>query len=153
MDSFIGKRVWTPFPGDRRPHGKAPQYIFFIDKQQVPADRFRDVTYCKFVCSVCDQKKEANRTRAVLGSNLVHFPGDVGTPTADMMLFKILLNSVVSTPGAKFMTINISNFYLNTPITHYKYVKMRLTDIPDEVVQEYKLHKPAGRPRLTALSM
>ena len=39
------------------------------------------------------------------------------------------------------MTIDISNFYLNTPMTRYKYVKMRLSDIPDEVVQEYKLHE------------
>ena len=61
--------------------------------------------------------------------------------TADMMLFKILLNSVVSTPGEKFMTIDISNFYLNTPITCYEYVKMRLSDIQDKVVQEYQLHE------------
>ena len=41
--------------------------------------------------------------------------------TADMLLFMILLNSVFSTPWAKFMTIDISNFYLNTPMTRYKY--------------------------------
>ena len=86
-------------------------------------------------------EKETNRTRAVLGDNLVHIPDDVGTPTADMMLFKILLNSVISTPEAKFMTINISNFYLNTPKTRYKYVKMRLADTSNEVVQEYNLHE------------
>ena len=120
---------------------KPTNTCFFIDKKEVPPDRFKDVTYCKFVCSIWDQKKETNRTRAVLGGNLVHFPGDVGTPTADMMLFKILLNSVVSTPNAKFMTIDISNFYLNTPMTRYEYVKMRLSDIPHEVIQEYKLHE------------
>ena len=125
--------------GDRTK--KPSNTCFFINKQQVPPERFKDVTYCKFVCSIQEQKKETNRTRAVLGGNLVHFPGDVGTPTADMMLFKILLNSVVSTPNAKFMTIDISNFYLNTPMTRYEYVKMRLSDIPDEVIQEYKLHE------------
>ena len=61
--------------------------------------------------------------------------------TADMMLFKILLNSVVSTPGSKFITMDISNFYLNTPRTCYEYVKVRLSDIPDKVVQDYKLHE------------
>ena len=76
-------------------------------------------------------KKETNRTPAVLDKNLAHFPGNIGTPTANMMLYKILLNSVVSTLGAKFMTIDISNFYLNT----------RMTDIPDKVVQEYQLHE------------
>ena len=120
---------------------KLTNTCFFVNKQQVPADRFRDVTYCNFVYSVCNQKKKTNRTRAVLGGNLVHLPGDIGTPTANMMLFKILLNNVVSTPGAKFVTINISNFYLNTPMTRYEYVKMRLVDIPDKVVHKYNLHE------------
>ena len=63
------------------------------------------------------------------------------------MLFKIILNSIVSTPNAKFMTINISNFYLNTLMTRYEYVKMHLSDIPHEVIQEYKLH---GSHKVTA---
>ena len=33
-----------------------------------------------------------------------------------LFTIKFLLNSVVSTPGAKFMTLDIKNFYLNTPI-------------------------------------
>ena len=119
---------------------KPTNTCFFITKQQVPADRFKDVTYCKFVCTERPQKAEKNRTRATLGGNRVHYPGDVGTPTADMLLFKVLLNSVVSTLGAKFMTLDVSNFYLNTPMKRFEYVKLRLSDIPDEVVKEYKLH-------------
>ena len=75
---------------------KPTNTCFFIKKGEVPAERFKDVTYCKFVCNVREQKKEKNRTRATLGGNRVNYPGDVGTPTADMLLFKILLNSVVS---------------------------------------------------------
>ena len=120
---------------------KPTNTCFFIHKHQVPPERFKDVTYCKFVCTVRPQKKEQNRTRAVLGGNRVHYPGDVGTPTADMLLFKILLNSVVSTPGAKFMAFDVSNFYLNTPMQRYEYVKMRLADIPNEIVKEYRLHE------------
>ena len=33
---------------------------FFIDKSKVHEDRFKDVTYCKFVCSVRPQKEEWN---------------------------------------------------------------------------------------------
>ena len=120
---------------------KPTNTCFFINKGQVPTARFKDVTYCKFVCNVREQKKEKNRTRATLGGNRVNYPGDVGTPTADMLLFKVLLNSVVSTPGAKFMSIDISNFYLNTPMDRFEYVKLRLTDIPDEVIREYRLHE------------
>ena len=39
------------------------------------------------------------------------------------------------------MAFNVSNFYLNTLMKRYEYVKMRLANIPDEVVKEYKLHK------------
>ena len=80
----------------------------------MPADRVKDATYGKFECFVRSQKvNEPYCTRLVLGGNQIHCDFDVGTPTANMLLVKILLNSVVSIPGAKFMTINISDFYLN----------------------------------------
>ncbi|EJK53767.1 hypothetical protein THAOC_26721 [Thalassiosira oceanica] len=120
---------------------KPTNTCFFIHKHEVPADRFKEVTYGKFVCVVRPQKAEPNRCRLVLGGNTIKYPYDVSTPTADMLLFKILLNSVVSTPGAKFMTIDISNFYLNTPMDRYEYVKLHRRDIPDEVFNQYKLHE------------
>ena len=42
-----------------------------------------------------------------------------------MLLIKIMFNSVVSTNGAKFMTIDISDFYLNTPLDRFEYVKVK----------------------------
>ena len=39
------------------------------------------------------------------------------------------------------MALDVSNFYLNTPMKRYEYVKLRLSDIPDEVVREYRLHE------------
>ena len=79
----------------------------------------------------------------VLGGNRTNFAGEVGTLTAEMLLIKIVLNSVVSTNGAKFMTINISDFYLNTPLTRFEYVKLKMNDIPDEIKAKYKLHNKA----------
>ena len=37
------------------------------------------------------------------------------------------------------MTADVKNFYLNTPLTRYEYVRLRLADIPDEIIEEYKL--------------
>ena len=51
-----------------------------------------------------------------MGGNRINYPGEVGTPTAEMLLVKIMLNSVVSTPGAQFISIDIKNFYLATPM-------------------------------------
>ncbi len=78
-----------------------------------------DFTYGKFVCNVRPQKAEKNCTRLIIGGNRVNYYGKVGTPTADMLLVKVMLNSIVSTMNAKFMCIDISNFYLNTPLLRF----------------------------------
>ena len=51
-----------------------------------------------------------------MGGNRINYPEEVATATAVMMVAKILSNSVISTPGARFMTLDISNFYLMTPL-------------------------------------
>ena len=76
---------------------KGTNTIKFIPRQQIPEERMKDVTYGKFVCNVRPEKDEPNRTRFVVGGNRINYPGDVGTPTADMLLAKILFNSVIST--------------------------------------------------------
>ena len=48
-----------------------------------------------------------------------------------MLLVKVMLNSVVSTMNAQFMSIDISNFYLNTPMERYEYLKLKMTDVPE----------------------
>ena len=68
---------------------KGTDTIRFIKKSEVPADRWRDITYIKFVCTVRTEKKEPNRTRATLGGNLINCPDDVGTTTANLLLIKI----------------------------------------------------------------
>ena len=37
------------------------------------------------------------------------------------------------------MTIDISNFYLGTPMKRKEYMRMKLKDIPQEIIDEYKL--------------
>ena len=70
---------------------------------------------------------------------MIDYPRDCRTPTADILTVKSLLNSVVSTPGAKFFTIDISNVYLNTPLRRKEYVRMKLSDFHESVVEHYKL--------------
>ncbi len=113
--------------------------IFFIYKHEVPSDRWNDVTYAKFVCELKPNKAEVHRTRLTVGGDKVHYPGDVGTPTADLTLVKMHVNSVISTRGAKYMTLDVKNFYLNTPMARYEYVKINLKDILEEIILEYQL--------------
>jgi hypothetical protein len=110
---------------------KGTDTIRFIQKHEVPQDRFKDVTYVKFVCTIRTEKKDPYRTRATMGGNLINYTEDVGTPTANLLLIKIFLNSVISTPGAKFANADISNSYLMTPLKRPEYAKIRLSDIPE----------------------
>jgi hypothetical protein len=118
---------------------KGTNTITFIRMQDVPRDRMKDVTYGQFVCMVRPEKAEQNRTRFTVGGDRINYPGEVATPTAEMLVAKLLFNSVVSTPRAKFMTMDISNFYLMTPLKRPEFIRINLRDIPDEIIKEYKL--------------
>ena len=37
------------------------------------------------------------------------------------------------------MSININFFYLNTPMTQYEYMRLKLSDLPDDVIRHYNL--------------
>jgi len=117
--------------------------IQFIRKKDIPQDCRKDVTYGSFVCIVRPEKKEKNRTRFTVGGNHIKYPGAVATPTADMLITKLLFNSVISTKGARFMTIDISDFYLMTPLKCPEFIRISINDIPEEIIIEYKLREIA----------
>jgi hypothetical protein len=52
---------------------------------------------------------------------------------------KILINSVISTLGAKFLVIDINNFYLNTPFERFEYMVINLSSLPQEMIDRYDL--------------
>ncbi len=113
---------------------------YFFRNHQVPEDRWKDVTYATFVCELKPKKAEVHHTQLTVGGDKVHYSGDVGTPTADLTLVKMHINSVVSTRGAQYMTLDVKNFYLNTPMVKYEYVRIKVDDISDKIIVEYNLH-------------
>ncbi len=105
----------------------------------------KGVTYGQFVCTVQPEKAEPNRTRFTVGGDRINYPGAVATPTAEMLVAKMLFNSVNSTKDARFMTMDISNFYLVTPLHRPEFIRMKLSNIPDKVIEEYKLREKATK--------
>ena len=127
----------------RNPDGtqriKGTNTFFFIPKHKVPKGRI--VTYARFVCTYRPDKEEKNRTRLTVGGNLLtDYAGDVSTDTAGLELIKMHWQSVLSTPNARYMTMDISNFYLNTALDRFEYMRIALADVPQTVIDEYKLH-------------
>jgi hypothetical protein len=98
--------------------------IFFIPKDKVPRARAKDVTYSLITCLIRPEKTdEPNRTRLVVGGDRVHYQFNTDILTANFLLtIKLLINSMISTPGARFFMMDINNFYLCTPMMRYKYM-------------------------------
>ena len=100
--------------------------IEFIFQHKVPTEQKRDVTYGQFVCTVQPEKAVPNQMRFTVGGDRINYPGKVATPTVEMLVAKMLFNSVISTNGAHFTTMDISSFYLMTPLHRLEFVCMKL---------------------------
>jgi hypothetical protein len=91
--------------------------VFFMskeDKRTIPCDR--TVTYVRIVVDYRPQKEDPNRARITVGGNLIDYARELTTRTADLTTTKILWNSTLSTPGARYSTVDVGNFYLATPL-------------------------------------
>ena len=66
-----------------------------------------------------------------MGGDRLDYQGGVSTKTAGLTTIKLLLNSVISSIWAKFMTADVKNFYLNTPMDEPEYMKIPVRLIPD----------------------
>jgi hypothetical protein len=83
--------------------------------------------------------EELNQKRLAAGGDRVHYPGNTGTPTTNLLTVKLIINSIISTPSAKFMTMDIKDFYLSTPMTRYEHMQLHIADMPGDVIEHYKL--------------
>jgi hypothetical protein len=79
------------------------------------------------------------RIRSTYGGDKGDFHGPTRAETADMSTLKILLNATVS-EGARFMTIDIRDFYLGTPLDRYEYMWVPVKHLPMATRDQYKLH-------------
>jgi hypothetical protein len=70
------------------------------------------------------QKADPNRIQITAGGNLINYPGDLTTCTANVTTAKLLWNSVLSMPEAKYMCLDIIFFYLSAPLDRFKYMRI-----------------------------
>ena len=94
-----------------------------ISKDQV-------VAYAKIVVDYRPQKKDPNRVRIPAGGNLINYPFELTTRTADITTSKIMWNSAVSTRGARYMCADAGNFYLATPWDCPEYMRLPVELVP-----------------------
>jgi hypothetical protein len=116
---------------------KGTNTMEFIHWSQLPAGR--KATYLRVVADYRPQKADPYRVRWTVGGDKIDYPGVVATPTADMQVAKLLFNSTISTPGAKFMCLDVKDFYLNTPMDRPEYMWVPITLLSQEVQDKYEL--------------
>ena len=130
-------RLAQGFPPGGIPESEGTNTIKFIRFDEMPADR--TATYLRTVSTDRLQKENPRRVRCTVGGDRIEYPGDVSTKTASLASFKLLLNSVVSTPNAQFMTMDIKDFYLQTPMERPEYVRWQADLIPSDIFEYYNL--------------
>jgi hypothetical protein len=111
--------------------------IHFIRFDQIPAGR--KATYLRLVVSDRPMKSNPRRVRFTVGGDKVDYPFEVRTKTADLTTAKIIINSTISTPGARFMCMDIKDFYLNNDMSRYEYMRIPINQIPQRIMELYKL--------------
>ena len=99
--------------------------------------RGKKPTYARIVVDFRPQKEDSNRVRITAGGNLIQYAGDLTTRTVDLTVTKLVWNSVVSTAGVKCAVFDVGNFYLETPLDEYKYMKMPLELFPQWTRGQY----------------
>ena len=67
----------------------------------------RMVTYGRIVLDDRPQKTEPERTRTTADRDRIKYPDDVRMPTANLTTSKVLINSTISTLGAKLFTMDV----------------------------------------------
>jgi hypothetical protein len=75
----------------------------------------------------------------------IDYPHDVSTKTAGLITAKIMFNSIISTPDAKCLIMDIKNFYLNNDMDRFEYMKIPLTAIPQAIIDQYNLEPLAHK--------
>jgi hypothetical protein len=111
----------------------------FIPVSEIPSGT--RITYAKIVCADRPEKANPIRVRITIGGNLVVYEGTTSTKAAEMPTVKIFINSVISTPNAKFMTGDLKDFYLNTakmPSKDFAYMKLPINIFPPAILEQYK---------------
>ena len=64
---------------------------------------------------------------------------ETSTETASTETAKLLINSTLSTRGAKFIVMDISNFYIKNDLNDYQFIRFAMNMIPQGIMEEYNL--------------
>ena len=75
----------------------------------------------------------------MVGGDKISCKIDCGTPTADTLLAKAMFNSAISTKNARLVAIDTKSFCLNTPMDRPERAKLKLANMPENIIKQCDL--------------
>ena len=108
--------------------------------QKAAFPRDKKYTYPRYAADYRPETDEPDRMRITCGGDVLDYFGDVTTHTASILTVKMHWNSVISTPGAKYCTGDISNMYLMSILPEAEYVSFRYELILPRIIAHYNLY-------------
>ena len=83
-------------------------FLTLEEIKKIPGDC--TVTYARIVVDYCLQKNYPNHIHIMVEDNLIEYPGELTTRTADITTSKVMWNSAIRTPGARYESADVKNF-------------------------------------------
>lgn len=117
------------------PHNDCIEFVPFSD---VPNNK--KVTYGQFVLDYRPLKADKWRVRLVVGGDKLDYTMDAGSPAASLIETKLLLNSVISDHkkhNSRFMTCDIKDFFLASPMRDAEYMRLPYKHFPSFIKTKY----------------
>jgi len=90
---------------------KGTKTLVPIHRHNIPMDKV--AAHIRIVADVRPQKPDPHRIQITVGGSSIVVNYNVGTPTADLATGKILINSTLSTPGARWTVFDLMNMHCN----------------------------------------
>ena len=71
------------------------------------------------------------------------YNADAGSPAANMLETKIIINSTISNAhrGARFMSADLKDFFLATPMEGEEFMKVNYKHFPNNIKKRYKIQE------------
>jgi hypothetical protein len=129
--------------GDNKTGQKGTNAMFVMTHNEI-AHAYQAKKFFTFANPVVDhrpQKEDPNCIRITAMGNLITYDGELSVRTVDINTAKLHWNSVVSTPNAKYMCLDIKKNYLTAALEYFEYMKMPLSLFPSWIVEQYDLTK------------
>jgi hypothetical protein len=118
----FGKDFGGMVQGNLKTGQKGTNSIFVMTHDEISCiPKLQTVTHAGVVVDFFPQKADPHQICITFGGYLKNYPGKLSRRTTNLTTSKIMWNSILSTKDAKYMCLDIKNFYLSALLDQYKY--------------------------------